>query len=76
MPNRPVETTPAMSFSAQGVEAAVRAAQAGNIAYKTFCERVLASGCVGYHVSIAGQRVVYYGRTGDSHVEWFPGAKC
>ena len=63
-----------MSFSATGVEAAVRAVQAGAIPYRTFCERVVAAGCVGYHVSIVGRRVVYYGRTGDSHVEWFPGA--
>jgi hypothetical protein len=26
-------------------------------------------------VSLAGRRAVYYGRTGDEHVEWFPGAK-
>ena len=73
--NEAIGVTPAMSFSASGVEAAVRAIQAGAIPYKTFCERVLAAGCVGYHVSIAGRRAVYYGRTGDSHVEWFPGAK-
>ena len=73
--NRAVGVTPALSFSAAGVEAAVRAVQTGTIAYKTFCERVLAAGCVGYHVSITGRRVVYYGRSGDSHVEWFPGGK-
>ena len=73
--NEAIGVTPAMSFSASGVEAAVRAIQAGAIPYKTFCERVLAAGCVGYHVSIAGRRAVYYGRTGDSHVEWIPGAK-
>lgn len=72
--NEAVDVTPAMSFSAPGVEAAVRAIQAGAIPYRTFCERVLAAGCVGYHVSIAGRRAVYYGRAGDSHVEWFPGA--
>jgi uncharacterized protein YbcV (DUF1398 family) len=75
VPNRAIKVTPALSFSPAGVEAAVRAAQAGTIAYRTFCERALASGCVGYHVSIAGRRVIYYGRSGDSHVEWFPGAK-
>jgi uncharacterized protein YbcV (DUF1398 family) len=73
--NEAVNVTPAMSFSATGVEAAVRAIQAGAIAYKAFCERVLAAGCVGYHVSITGRRAVYYGRSGDSHVEWFPDQK-
>jgi uncharacterized protein YbcV (DUF1398 family) len=67
--------TPAMEFSADGVVAAVRAAQAGSIKYQEFCDRVAAAGCVAYVVSITGRRVVYYGRTGDSHVEWFPGAK-
>ncbi len=75
VPNSPVSVTPAETFSAKGVEAAVRAVQAGAIKYKAFCEQVMAAGCVGYIVSMAGRRVVYYGRTGDSHVEWFPGAK-
>jgi uncharacterized protein YbcV (DUF1398 family) len=66
---------PSNEFSAEGVEAAVRAIQAGTIQYRTFCERVLKAGCVGYIVSMVGRRVVYYGRTGDNHVEWFPSAK-
>ncbi len=53
----------------------LRAVQQGQIKYKTFCEQVMAAGCVGYIVSMAGRRVIYYGRTGDNHVEWFPGAK-
>jgi uncharacterized protein YbcV (DUF1398 family) len=56
-------------------DAAVRAIQAGKIQYRAFCNRIAEAGCVGYHVSLAGRRAVYYGRTGDSHVEWFPGAK-
>jgi uncharacterized protein YbcV (DUF1398 family) len=73
--NDEIKVTPAKEFSAAGVEDAVRAVQAGTIKYKEFCERAMAAGCVGYHVSIVGKRVVYYGRAGDSHVEWFPGAK-
>lgn len=72
--NDTVEAMPAQSFSAQAVEAAVRAAQAGSIRYKEFCRQVMEAGCVGYLVSVAGRRVVYYGRTGDMHVEHFPGA--
>jgi uncharacterized protein YbcV (DUF1398 family) len=60
------------SFSAAGVEAAVRAIQAGMIAYQEFCERIVAAGCTGYFVSLAGRRAVYYSRTIDCHVEWFP----
>jgi uncharacterized protein YbcV (DUF1398 family) len=75
IPNDDIGRAPAAAFSAESVEAAVKAIQKGEIDYKTFCERVMDAGCVGYHVHIAGQRVVYYGRSGDSHVEWFPGAR-
>jgi uncharacterized protein YbcV (DUF1398 family) len=71
----PVSVAPAREFSAAGVEAAVRDIQAGKIQYRAFCARIAAAGCVGYHVSLVGQRAVYYGRTSDIHVEWFPGAK-
>ncbi len=70
-----IGVVPPPEFSAQGVDDAVRAIQAGKIQYRAFCERVMAAGCVGYFVSMAGKRAIYYGRTGDSHVEWFPGAK-
>ena len=63
------------AFSAAGVEAAVRATQAGQISYATFCERITAAGCVAYEVSMVGRRVVYWGRTGESHTEYFPGAR-
>lgn len=72
---RPAALPPAMDFSAEGVESAVRAIQAGTIRYGGFCERVLRAGCAGWTVSILGRRVVYYGRSGDSHTEWFPGAR-
>jgi uncharacterized protein YbcV (DUF1398 family) len=83
MPSGESELTPchavgveaATQFSADGVEAAVRAIQAGKIKYREFCRDIVRAGCVGYHVSLAGRRAVYYGRTGDGHVEWFPGAK-
>jgi uncharacterized protein YbcV (DUF1398 family) len=71
----PVGVTPALDFSAAGVDAAVRAIQAGEIQYRTFCTRVAEAGCVGYLVSLSGRRVVYYGRSADMHVEWFPGVK-
>ena len=61
-------------FSAARVETAIRAIQAGRIDYKRFCEGIHAAGCVGYHVSLAGRRAVYFGRTGEMHVEMFPGA--
>jgi uncharacterized protein YbcV (DUF1398 family) len=65
----------AMTFSAEGVETAVRAIQRQEIAYRGFCRQIAEAGCVGYFVSLAGRRAVYYSRAGDEHVEWFPGAK-
>ena len=65
----------ALQFSAEGVEKAVRAIQRQAITYREFCRQIADAGCVGYFVSLAGRRAVYYGRTADEHVEWFPGAK-
>jgi uncharacterized protein YbcV (DUF1398 family) len=75
LPCHVVNTTPAREFSTAGVDAAVRAIQAQQIQYHEFCERIAAAGCVGYLVSLTGRRAVYYGRTGEAHVEMFPGVK-
>jgi uncharacterized protein YbcV (DUF1398 family) len=72
VPAAPLAVVPASAFSADAVEAAIRAVQAGTIPYKEFCERIAAAGCVGYLVSLAGRRAVYFGRGADSHVEPFP----
>jgi uncharacterized protein YbcV (DUF1398 family) len=61
-------------FSAEDVESAVRDSQQGRIAYPQFLQRIRAAGCVGYLVSFAGRRCLYLGRTGESHLELFPGA--
>lgn len=68
----PLAAAPATAFDAGGVAAAVRAAQAGEGDYARFCAAVAAAGCVGYHVSVPGRRVLYYGRTAETHVELFP----
>jgi uncharacterized protein YbcV (DUF1398 family) len=64
----------AASFTASVVERAVRAAQAGgpDYTYTGFCDAVKAAGCAGYMVSFLGRRVVYFGRTAETHVEHFP----
>lgn len=67
-----IKAAPVATFSADGVAAAVRAIQQQQIKYREFCERIARAGCVGYFVSLAGRRAVYYGRTGDSYVEPFP----
>lgn len=72
---RKLDQTPAQDFVAAGVEAAIRSVQSGAIDYKEFCRRIAQAGCVFYLVSLAGQRAVYYGRSGEAHVEMFPGAR-
>ena len=68
-------SAPAQEFSAKSVEKALRSIQAQEIRYREFCERIAAAGCVGYIVSLTGRRALYYGRTNDYYIEWFPGAK-
>jgi uncharacterized protein YbcV (DUF1398 family) len=75
VPTGVIRGSPAPDFSAAGVQAAIRAIQANQVSYVEFCERIVAAGCVGYFVSIAGRRAVYFGRTCDSYVEPFPVAK-
>jgi len=62
----------ASAFDAGRIEAAVRQSQAGTHTYRVFCEKVMAAGCSGYLVSLLGRRVVYFGRTAETHVEHFP----
>jgi uncharacterized protein YbcV (DUF1398 family) len=75
VPDAALQVAPALAFTAGGVEAAVRASQAGSIDYREFCRRVAAAGCAGYFVSLSGRRALYYGRTGETHVELFPGTR-
>lgn len=72
-PSAPV----AERFDAEAVRAAIREAQAlvPGYTYKGFCAKVAAAGCAGYLVSFPGKRVLYYGRTGETHTEYFPGTK-
>ena len=71
----PLTSTPvAERFDAATVREAIREAQAlvPGYTYKGFCAKVAAAGCAGYLVSFPGRRVVYFGRTGEIHVEHFP----
>lgn len=64
----------AAEFRAADVERAVREAQSAvpGYTYVGFCQKVKAAGCAGYMVSFLGKRVVYFGRTAETHVEHFP----
>jgi len=64
-------------FDGDVVRAAIREAQqlAPGYTYRGFCEKVVKAGCAGYMVSLLGKRVLYYGRTGETHTEHFPGTQ-
>ncbi len=62
-------------FSQSGVIAAIRAAQADEIRYPEFLRRAVAAGTAAYWVFITGERVIYFGRKGEFHIEQFPGSK-
>lgn len=66
----------APTFDRAAVEAAIREAQslAPGYTYPGFCAKTRAAGCAGYVVSFLGRRAVYFGRTGETHVEPFPSA--
>jgi uncharacterized protein YbcV (DUF1398 family) len=64
----------AAGFDTGAVQAAIREAQAlvPGYTYRGFCDKVRRAGCAGYMVSFPGRRVLYFGRTAESHVEHFP----
>jgi len=43
--------------------------------FREFTRRAMTGGVQGYMVFLRGKRVMYWGRNGEQHVEWFPGAK-
>ncbi len=65
----------AQEFSKPGIVAAIRAAQRDEIRYPEFMRRAAAAGIVAYWAELTGKRVIYFGRQGDMHIEWFPGAQ-
>jgi uncharacterized protein YbcV (DUF1398 family) len=73
----PTPTPVAESFDALVVREAIREAQVlvPGYTYKGFCAKVARAGCAGYVVSLLGRRVLYYGRTCETHTEYFPGTQ-
>jgi uncharacterized protein YbcV (DUF1398 family) len=72
--NHPSGGPVAAAFDQPGVAARIRWAQsaAPDYSYAAFCAQVKALGCAGYIVSFPGRRVLYFGRTAETHVEHFP----
>lgn len=63
------------AFDANEIERLVRWAQsnAADYSYQAFSRQAKAAGCAGYLVSFLGRRVVYFGRTAETHVEVIAG---
>lgn len=63
----------AQDFDVQAVQAAIGDSQAGIQAFPEFATRVMQAGTAGYIAYLHGQRVLYLGRNGGYHMEYFPG---
>ncbi|HYQ45201.1 MAG TPA: DUF1398 family protein [Polyangiaceae bacterium] len=64
----------AARFDTGVIQTAIREAQAlvPGYSYRGFCDKVKHAGCAGYLVSFLGRRVLYFGRSAETHVEHFP----
>ena len=72
----PYEGLPAVAaeFSTEGIRADILDSQRNAQHYRDFTQRAMEAGVQGYFAFLRGKRVTYFGRQGDQHVEWFPGA--
>ena len=72
----PLEDLPAVAeeFDGAALRAAILDSQRHGQTWREFSRRAMAAGVQGYFAFLRGQRVTYLGRTGDQHIEWFPGA--
>ncbi|HWA86168.1 MAG TPA: hypothetical protein VG710_08105 [Opitutus sp.] len=65
----------AAEFDAVALKADVLDSQRNGQPYRDFSRRAMQAGVQSYTAFLRGKRVVYVGRQGDEHVEWFPGAQ-
>lgn len=71
-----IENLPAVAsgFDGAALRAAILDSQQNGQKFNLFCKRAMEAGVQGYFAFLRGQRVTYFGRNGDHHVEWFPGS--
>ena len=63
------------AFDLIGLRAAIHDSQANGQKFHDFSVRAMSAGVQSYYAFLSGKRVMYLGRLGDQHIEWFPGAK-
>lgn len=64
----------AETFDVTALKAALFDSQHKGQKFREFTRRAMNAGVQGYIAFLRGQRVTYWGRLGDQHIEWFPGA--
>ena len=64
----------ATDFDPLALRAAILDSQRHGQHFRNFTRRAMEAGVQGYIAFLRGQRVTYWGRGGDHHTEWFPGA--
>ena len=64
----------AAEFDAAALRANILDSQRNGQPFRDFTRRAMAGGVQGYYAFLRGKRVTYFGRQGDQHTEWFPGA--
>ena len=62
-------------WNGNALKEAIIDSQQNGQTFRQFCARAMSAGVQGYFAFLRGRRVTYLGRSGDQHVEWFPGAK-
>lgn len=73
----PYEDLPpvAVDFHSAGLRAAISDSQNNGQHHRDFTRRAMEAGVSSYVAFLRGRRVTYWGRGGDQHTEWFPGAE-
>jgi uncharacterized protein YbcV (DUF1398 family) len=64
----------ATDFDLAALQADILDSQRNGQKFRDFTRRAMSAGVQGYFAFLCGQRVTYFGRQGDQHTEWFPGA--
>jgi uncharacterized protein YbcV (DUF1398 family) len=64
----------AQDFIAENLHAVIVDSQQHGQKCRDFTWRAMAAGVLGYVVFLREKRFTYWGRAGDQHTEWFPGA--
>lgn len=65
----------AEALDTTSLKAAILDSQQHGQHFRQFTQRAMQAGVQGYIAFLRGQRVVYWGRDGSHHTEWFPGAQ-